>query len=168
MKRIRPKQSKPKAKVLSRKRITSKISDTQFILQNTLTSFNETPVKFYGESNDGESYNGDDYDDEDYDGEVYHGKGYDSESYNGESYNGDDYDDEDYHGKGYDGESYDGDDYDDEDYDGEQMKQATKYIQAIVDGEADFEPLSGEYGPYFQNFTEMMFFTWVTKHMISK
>jgi len=148
MKRIRPKQSKPKAKVLSRKRITSKISDTQFILQNTLTSFNETPVKFYGESNDGESYNGDDYDDEDYDGEVYHGKGYDSES--------------------YDGESYDGDDYDDEDYDGEQMKQTTKYIQAIVDGEADFKPLSGEYGPYFQNFTEMMFFTWVTKHMISK
>ncbi|CAG8638364.1 8055_t:CDS:2, partial [Paraglomus occultum] len=30
-----------------------------------------------------------------------------------------------------------------------------------------FEECSGQYGPYFPNFTAAMFFTWVTKHMIS-
>ena len=41
-------------------------------------------------------------------------------------------------------------------------------IQKTIEGKINFEPLSGEYGPYFQNFTEMMLFTWVTKHMICK
>ena len=49
----------------------------------------------------------------------------------------------------------------------EQTDQQTR-SQAIVESQADFQPFSGEYGPYFQNFTEMMFFTWVTKHMICK
>ncbi|CAB5381625.1 unnamed protein product [Rhizophagus irregularis] len=40
-------------------------------------------------------------------------------------------------------------------------------IQETIEGKTKFEPLPGEYGPYFQNFTEMMLFTWITKHMIS-
>ena len=32
----------------------------------------------------------------------------------------------------------------------------------------NFQPHFGEYGPYFQNFTKMMFFTWINKHMICK
>jgi len=31
---------------------------------------------------------------------------------------------------------------------------------------ARFEPIQGEYGPYFSNFTEQMLFFWTTKHMI--
>ena len=31
---------------------------------------------------------------------------------------------------------------------------------------AHFEPIQGEYGPYFSNFTEQMLFFWITKHMI--
>ena len=38
----------------------------------------------------------------------------------------------------------------------------------IEESEANFLPHSGEYGPYFQNFTEMMFFVWINKHMICK
>ena len=49
----------------------------------------------------------------------------------------------------------------------DEIKQQTENL--IVDGpKADFKPLPGKYGPYFQNFTEIMLFTWVTKHMISK
>ena len=40
--------------------------------------------------------------------------------------------------------------------------------QFIIESETNFQPHSGEYGPYFQNFTEMMFFTWINKHMICK
>ncbi|CAG8806840.1 23420_t:CDS:2, partial [Gigaspora rosea] len=35
-----------------------------------------------------------------------------------------------------------------------------KVTQTIVDSEINFQPLSGEYGPYFKNFTEMSLFTW--------
>ncbi|CAG8824111.1 21703_t:CDS:2, partial [Gigaspora rosea] len=35
------------------------------------------------------------------------------------------------------------------------------------DSGIDFQALPGEYGPYFKNFTEMSFFTWVTKHIIT-
>ncbi|CAG8572822.1 2803_t:CDS:2, partial [Racocetra fulgida] len=45
---------------------------------------------------------------------------------------------------------------------------ASKCVQTLVDGGINFQPLSGEYGPYFKNFTEMACFTWVTKHLISK
>jgi hypothetical protein len=33
---------------------------------------------------------------------------------------------------------------------------------------AHFEPIPGEYGPYFNNFTEQMLFFWTTKHIISR
>lgn len=39
----------------------------------------------------------------------------------------------------------------------------SKSAQTIEEGETNFQPLPGEYGPYFQNFTEMMLFTWVFK-----
>ncbi|RGB25882.1 hypothetical protein C1646_771142 [Rhizophagus diaphanus] len=43
-----------------------------------------------------------------------------------------------------------------------------KPLQTIVKNKTtNFQPLSGEYGPYFQNFTEMLLFTWFTKHMIT-
>ena len=42
------------------------------------------------------------------------------------------------------------------------------FTQRIADGPAFFNPLNGEYGPYFANFTEQMLFLWITKHMISK
>jgi hypothetical protein len=53
----------------------------------------------------------------------------------------------------------------------EQQAQQSRRVgpkQTIVESEANFQPLPGEYGPYFQNFTEMMLFTWVIKHMICK
>src|SRR6266516_265871 len=40
--------------------------------------------------------------------------------------------------------------------------------QKMADGSELFQPFDGEYGPYFANFTEQMFFLWVTKHMICK
>jgi hypothetical protein len=50
----------------------------------------------------------------------------------------------------------------------ETRQQNIEVIQQTVESKVNFEPLLGEYGPYFQNFTEMMLFTWVTKHMICK
>ncbi|CAG8746302.1 3622_t:CDS:2, partial [Dentiscutata heterogama] len=47
-----------------------------------------------------------------------------------------------------------------------QSKVRTESTQTIVDSGIDFQALPREYGPYFKNFTEMSFFTWVTKHMI--
>ncbi|CAB5216206.1 unnamed protein product [Rhizophagus irregularis] len=50
----------------------------------------------------------------------------------------------------------------------ETEQQNRKPLQTIVENETtNFQPLSGEYGPYFQNFTEMLLFTWITKHMIT-
>jgi hypothetical protein len=41
--------------------------------------------------------------------------------------------------------------------------------QTIEDEQnARFEPIQGEYGPYFNNFTEQMLFFWTTKHIISR
>ena len=40
--------------------------------------------------------------------------------------------------------------------------------QIIIESKTNFQPHSEEYGPYFQNFTEMIFFTWINKHMICK
>ncbi|CAB4423898.1 unnamed protein product [Rhizophagus irregularis] len=37
----------------------------------------------------------------------------------------------------------------------------------LEEGSFDFEGFSGEYGPYFPNFTSSMIFIWITKHMIS-
>ncbi|CAB4384954.1 unnamed protein product [Rhizophagus irregularis] len=49
----------------------------------------------------------------------------------------------------------------------ETEQQNRKPLQTIVENETtNFQPLTGEYGPYFQNFTEMLLFTWITKHMI--
>ena len=54
----------------------------------------------------------------------------------------------------------------------EETKQQTRQVepnQTIVEGvKANFHLLPGEYGPYFQNFTEIMLFTWITKHIIFK
>ncbi|CAG8855886.1 7810_t:CDS:2, partial [Gigaspora margarita] len=47
-----------------------------------------------------------------------------------------------------------------------QSEVRAESTQTIVDSGIDFQALPGEYGPYFKNFTEMSFFTWVTKHMI--
>ncbi|CAG8765863.1 11671_t:CDS:2, partial [Dentiscutata heterogama] len=47
-----------------------------------------------------------------------------------------------------------------------QSEVRTESTQTIVDSGIDFQALPGEYGPYFKNFTEISFFTWVTKHMI--
>ena len=33
---------------------------------------------------------------------------------------------------------------------------------------SNFKGFDGEYGPYFPNFTSMMIFIWITKHMICK
>ena len=33
---------------------------------------------------------------------------------------------------------------------------------------SNFEGFSGKYGPYFPNFTSLMIFIWITKHMICK
>ena len=156
MKRIRYKQPKIKTKISTRKRITSKISDTiqhnEYTLQNTSsTLFNKTSLRFYEKNDENESYFKENNDDESYYKEN------DNESYYGED------GDKNYYGEDDDDESYYGED------DDEQVgRSSTEYIQTIVDGKADFEPLSGDYGPYFQNFTEIMLFTWVTKHMISK
>ncbi|RIB05185.1 hypothetical protein C2G38_2047811 [Gigaspora rosea] len=49
-----------------------------------------------------------------------------------------------------------------------EIEGAKEFRQTIVDSGIDFQALSGEYGPYFKNITEMLFFIWVTKHMISK
>ncbi|PKK56081.1 hypothetical protein RhiirC2_800206, partial [Rhizophagus irregularis] len=50
----------------------------------------------------------------------------------------------------------------------ETEQQNRKPLQTIVENETtNFQPLTGEYGPYFQNFTEMLLFTWITKHMIT-
>lgn len=38
----------------------------------------------------------------------------------------------------------------------------------LEEGSFDFEGFSGEYGPYFPNFTSSMIFIWITKHMICK
>jgi|SRR3954451_1298172 hypothetical protein len=51
--------------------------------------------------------------------------------------------------------------------DSEETEQEPKQT-IIEESEANFLPHSGEYGPYFQNFTEMMFFVWINKHMICK
>ncbi|CAG8835771.1 5992_t:CDS:1, partial [Cetraspora pellucida] len=47
-----------------------------------------------------------------------------------------------------------------------QTEEEKNFNQIIVDSGIDFQPIPGEYGPYFKNFTEMSFFTWVTQHMI--
>ncbi|RIB03415.1 hypothetical protein C2G38_2049292 [Gigaspora rosea] len=49
----------------------------------------------------------------------------------------------------------------------EEVGLQSEVTQTIVDSGINFQPLSGEYGPYFKNFTEMSLFTWVTKHMIT-
>ncbi|CAG8830104.1 11912_t:CDS:1, partial [Gigaspora rosea] len=38
--------------------------------------------------------------------------------------------------------------------------------QKIADVPDTFELFNSKYGPYFANFTEQMFFLWVTKHII--
>ncbi|CAG8626523.1 9111_t:CDS:2 [Racocetra persica] len=48
----------------------------------------------------------------------------------------------------------------------EEVGLQSEVTQTIVDSGIDFQPLSGEYGPYFKNFTEMSLFIWVTKYMI--
>ncbi len=42
------------------------------------------------------------------------------------------------------------------------------FSQKVTNEPATFEPFSGNYGPYFANFTEQMLFLWITKHMICK
>ena len=173
MKRICCKQPKVKTRILSRKRITSKISKISNIQHNEYTSQNiistfssKTPLRFYKVNDDNESY----YEEDDND-ESYYKENVDDESYYGED------DDESYYKENDNDESYYRENDDDESYYGEDDEEQvgqpdtssnTEYIQTIVDGRTDFEPLPGEYSPYFQNFTEMMLFTWVTKHMISK
>ncbi|RIB08999.1 hypothetical protein C2G38_2044683 [Gigaspora rosea] len=49
----------------------------------------------------------------------------------------------------------------------EEVGLQSEITQTIEDSGINFQPLSGEYGPYFKNFTEMSLFTWVTKHMIT-
>ncbi|RIB25024.1 hypothetical protein C2G38_2279499 [Gigaspora rosea] len=46
-----------------------------------------------------------------------------------------------------------------------EIEGAKEFRQTIVDSGINFQALPGEYGPYFKNITEMLFFTWVTKHM---
>ena len=46
--------------------------------------------------------------------------------------------------------------------------QNNDYNQKMANRSELFQPFDGEYGPYFANFTEQMFFLWVTKHMICK
>ena len=40
--------------------------------------------------------------------------------------------------------------------------------QKMTDGPKPFQLFDSEYGLYFANFTEQIFFLWVTKHMICK
>ncbi|CAG8825617.1 3318_t:CDS:1, partial [Gigaspora rosea] len=47
-----------------------------------------------------------------------------------------------------------------------EIEGAKEFKQTIVDSRIDFQALPGEYGPYFKNIMEMLFFTWVTKHII--
>ncbi|KAF0387095.1 hypothetical protein F8M41_011267 [Gigaspora margarita] len=47
-----------------------------------------------------------------------------------------------------------------------QLEVREESTQTIVDGGISFQLLFKEYGSYFNNFTEMSLFTWVTKHMI--
>ena len=49
----------------------------------------------------------------------------------------------------------------------EDEDELPSYYNKIVEEPLNlFEEYSGQYGPYFPNFTTMMFFTWVTKHII--
>ncbi|KAF0490305.1 hypothetical protein F8M41_021950 [Gigaspora margarita] len=48
-----------------------------------------------------------------------------------------------------------------------QLEVREESIQTIVDSRISFQMLFREYGPYFNNFTEMSLFTWVTKYMIT-
>jgi len=39
--------------------------------------------------------------------------------------------------------------------------------QIVVDkAQSSFEEFEGQYGPYFNNYTSMMLFTWISKHQI--
>jgi hypothetical protein len=50
----------------------------------------------------------------------------------------------------------------------QQTERIKEFTQTIIEDETNFIPMTGEYGPYFKNFTEMVFFIWITKHMIRK
>ncbi|CAG8604137.1 12626_t:CDS:2 [Funneliformis mosseae] len=49
----------------------------------------------------------------------------------------------------------------------QQTERVNEFTQTIIENETNFIPMIGEYGPYFKNFTEIVFFIWITKYMIT-
>ncbi len=109
----------------------------------------------YEEEKSGGEYGTDNIEEKDYDFES------DEEDSTDSIEEGKDYDEEEYSTDST--EALDDANLEEQDDDSDEVENESTVVD---ESRPFFEGFHGEYGPYFQNFTSTMLFTWISKHMI--